>query len=301
VNPHSGPALAVVVPSVNGWGDLEGCLAALERERGDTALEVLVPERCGSDVRRALAERFPWARILPVARDTTIPRMRALGFREARADTVAVIEDHVLVPPGWAAMMVEARATGARVVGGGVVNGATERTVDWAAFLCEYSHLVAPLQAGAARWLTGNNTAYDRALLSECADVVDAGRWEDVLHEAMRQRGAVLWCRPDIVVRHKKHYTVREYSGQRFLYARGFAAARLADRGVGSRLAYGLLALGLPPVLLGRIVGRVWRSGQHRAELVRSLPLLGVFVCAWGAGEAAGSWLGDGGALARVT
>ncbi len=26
------PALSVVVPSVNGWSDLEGCLAALERE-----------------------------------------------------------------------------------------------------------------------------------------------------------------------------------------------------------------------------------------------------------------------------
>ncbi len=293
-------ALTVVVPSVNGWRDLEGCLAELERERAVVSIEVLVPERCGADVRSAVASRFPWVRVFPVSSGTTIPQMRALAFREAQAPTVAVIEDHVLVPAGWAGHMVEARTASARVVGGGVVNAATERTVDWAAFLCEYSHLVTPLRAGAAEWLTGNNTAYDRALLTECRDIVEAGRWEDFLHEAFRQRGIVLWHRPDIVVRHKKHYTVLEYTTQRFLYARAFAAARLAGKTFTQRLTYGMLAVALPPVLFGRIVARIWRSRRFRVELVTSLPLLALFVCSWGVGEVAGSWFGEGGALARV-
>ena len=41
-------------------------------------------------------------RILPVSPATTIPQMRALAFREAKSEAVAVIEDHVIVPPGWA-------------------------------------------------------------------------------------------------------------------------------------------------------------------------------------------------------
>jgi hypothetical protein len=286
---------------VNGWPDLEGYLAELERERAAVALEVLVPERCGAEVRSAVARRFPWVQVLPVSRETTIPQMRALAFREAQAPTVAVIEDHVLVPAGWAERMLEARAAGARVVGGGVVNAATQRTVDWAAFLCEYSHLVTPLRAGAAQWLTGNNTAYERALLGECREVVESGRWEDVLHDAIRQRGVELWCRPEIWVHHKKHYTVFEYTTQRFLYSRAFAAARVEGEGLVRRLMHGALAFALPPVLFARIVTRVWRSGRHRAELVRSLPLLAVFVCAWAAGEVVGAWFGEGGALARVT
>lgn len=294
------PALSVVVPSVNGWQDLAGCLAALDQERAGLSLEVLVPERCGPAVRDAAARSFPWARLLPVPAGTTIPQMRAQAFAAASAPTIAVIEDHVLVPAGWARQMVAARSDGIRVVGGGIVNAATERTVDWAAFLCEYSHLVAPLTAGPAEWLTGNNTAYERALLEECRDVVDAGRWEDVLHQAFRRKGVVLWCRPDIIAHHKKHYTVAEYVSQRFLYSRAYAGARASGASLGRRLVLGLLALALPPVLLTRIVSRIWRSGAHRAELGRSLPLLAVFVSAWGLGEVAGAWFGEGDALAKV-
>lgn len=300
MNPRPSLALSVVVPSVNGWNDLEGCLTALECEHSTTAIEVLVPERCGREVRSALERRFPWARVFPASAGTTIPQMRALAFREAMAPTVAVIEDHVVVPAGWARQMVEARSGDVHVVGGGVVNAATERTVDWAAFLCEYSHLLVPQQAGPAEWLTGNNTAYERALLMECHEVLQAGRWEDSLHAEFRKRGIVLWCRPDIIVGHKKHYTIGEYSSQRFLYARAYAAARASEAGLARRLAYRAIALALPPLLFYRTVSRIWRSGAHRAEFGRSLPLLALFVMSWWFGDVAGAWIGDGGALAKV-
>lgn len=298
------PSLSVVVPSVNGWQDLEGCLRALELERLELSLEVIVPERCGAVVRGPLAERFPWAHMLPVSMATSIPHMRALAFDRATAPTVAVIEDHVLVPPGWAQQMVSAQSGDVRVVGGTLVNAATERTVDWAAFLCEYSHVLTQLTPGPADWLMGNNTSYERALLNEFRDTVLAGRWENVLHDAMKQRGVALWCAPDIVVSHKKHYTVGEYTSQRFLYARAFAADRVGGyRGVPGairRMLYGAAAIALPPVLYTRIVSRVWKSRLHRRELLRSLPLLLLFVVAWGLGEMAGAWFGDAGALAKV-
>lgn len=294
------PELSVVIPSVNEWNDLEGCLSALERERATIPLEVLVPERCGPDVRTALARRFPWVQVFPVSTDTTIPQMRALAFHAARAETIAVIEDHVVVPAGWARQLADARRGVVRVVGGGIVNAATHRTVDWAAFLCEYSHLLTPQPPGPSEWLTGNNTAYERALLMECLDVVDAGRWEDVLHATFRERGVVLWCRPDIIVGHKKHYTVGEYVSQRYLYARAYAADRANRASPARALAYRAISLALPPVLFYRTVSRIWRSGAHRAEFLRSLPLLVVFVVAWGLGDAAGAWFGDGGALAKV-
>lgn len=294
------PELTVVVPSVNGWQDLEGCLAALESERATARLEVLIPERCGEEVRQAASARYPWVLLLPVAPGTSIPRMRAQAFREATAPVVAVLEDHVLVPEGWARTLLRAHEGGARAVGGIVINGATERLVDWAAWFCEYSQLIVPLQPGPATWLTGNNTAYERVLLNEVRDVIEAGGWEDSLHRAMRQRGVTLWCRPDIVARHKKHYTVIEYLTQRFLYSRGYAGLRLRDASALRRAGYGLFALGLPPLLFARIVSRVWRSRTHRAELVRSLPLLVLFVASWGIGETIGAWFGDGNALARV-
>jgi len=113
LSPTERPELAVVVPSVNGLGDLRGCLDALTREATGVRLEVLVPERCGDEVRHAVAREYPWVRVLAVGPEKTIPEMRALAFREAGGLVIAVIEDHVIVPPGWARRMLDEIRAGA--------------------------------------------------------------------------------------------------------------------------------------------------------------------------------------------
>lgn len=292
--------LSIVVPAVNGWADLDRCLSALDGERARTSLEVLVPERTGEAVRNSATEKYPWARIIPVGKDTSIPQMRAIGIDDARSPTVAIIEDHIVVRPGWARAMTDARTAEARVVGGGLVNTATDSVVDWAAWLCEYSHLAGPAPEGRVEGMHGNHTVYDRQLLLDHRAVVQSGKWEDALHDAIRRGGVTLWSRPDIVAGHEKHYTVGEYTTQRFLYSRAYAAMRTKDSGAAKRLVYGLTAFALPPVLLYRIVTRVLRGGLYRSHLVPSLPFLAIFVVSWALGEIAGAWFGDGGALARV-
>jgi hypothetical protein len=294
------PSLTVVVPSVNGAGDLLGCLAALSNQRSDVDLEVLVADRCGESVRAEVRRLYPWVRILEAPAGTTIPDLRALAFSQATAQSVAVIEDHVIVPPGWARALLDAQAGGDIVVGGAVENAAVDRVVDWAAFLCEYSHCILPLPAGPASWLTGNNVVYPRALLARYQEVIGRGQWENRLHDAMRHDGVPLVCRPEIRVGHKKHYTVGEYVSQRYLYARSYAGARVADASLGKRLGYGAAALALPPLLMFRTVSRVLAKRRHRAELVRSLPLLAVFVVSWAFGEMVGYIAGPGDSLARV-
>ena len=293
------PELSVVVPSVNGWGDLEGTLEALAANAGNVRLEVLVPERRGEAICEKIRERFPRTRIFPLPADTSIPAMRAVAFAEARAESVAVIEDHVIVPPGWARALLDARGRGDAVVGGSVRNAATGRVVDWAAFLCEYSHLLPPLPDGPSTWLTGNNTVYARELLVKYGPQV-AGGWENELHDLLRRHGVTLMMRPAISVAHKKHYSIGEYMSQRYLYARSYAGARFGHAGALTRAVAGAAAMALPPVLFYRVVSRVLSKGQHRTELLKSLPLLALFVCAWAAGEVIGAWAGDGGALSKV-
>ena len=103
-------SLSVVIPSVNGWGDLAGCLEALAAERTNVELEVLVVDRVGADLRSKVGEHFPWVHVLEAADGTTIPDLRAIAFARATGDAVAVIEDHVLVPAGWSQMMLDAQA-----------------------------------------------------------------------------------------------------------------------------------------------------------------------------------------------
>lgn len=294
------PLLSVVIPSVNGPGDLLDCLAALAEEARHVRLEALVVDRVGAEVRRALAGYASWVRLIEAPPGTTIPQLRALGFRAARADVVAVIEDHVHVRPGWARQMLAAHERGELVAGGAVLNGATERWVDWAAFLCEYSHLLPPLPAGPVTSLTGNNTSYRRELLRRFEHVTASGRWEDHLHTVLLADGVQLFCHPDITVVHKKHYSIREYASQRFLYARSHAALRLAGRSRLQRLAFGAATPLLPAALLARICRRVWARPAYRARLLASLPLIVVFVHIWAYGEMAGAWFGPGDALRRV-
>jgi len=294
------PELTVIVPSVNGAGDLLPCLEHLRRASASARLEVIVPDRCGEDVRRAVRERYPEVRVLEAAAGTPIPDLRAMAVDAASADAVAIIEDHVQVYPSWPRDLLSAQHAAGPVVGGSVFNAATDTTIDWAAFLCEYSHLLPPLASGPVEWLTGNNTVYARSLLSSHRHALGAGRWENHLHDALRASGVPLVCRPDISVAHKKHYTFGEYFSQRYLYSRSYTGARLAGSPLSRRLAYGAAAFALPPLLFVRVVGGIWRKGVHRAELVRSLPLLALFVCAWAAGDVVGAWFGQGRSLSRV-
>jgi hypothetical protein len=276
-------------------------LDALAAQAGPARIEVLVADRVGPAVRERLGDgRFPQVRVLEAPAGTGIPRLRGLAFQAARAPVVGVIEDHVIVPPDWAERMLAAHRAGAEVVGGAVANAATDRFVDVAAFLCEYSHCLAPPAAGHATWLTGNNVTYRRALLERFSPVIARDAWENVLHDGLRAAGIPLVSRPDIIVGHKKHFTVREYTAQRFLYSRAFAGARVAGAGHGRRAVYGLAAFLLPPVLLWRIARNVYRSGRYRGAFLRALPLLGIWVCAWSAGEVVGYWFGAGDALGKV-
>ena len=186
------------------------------------------------------------------------------------------------------------------MVGGAVDNAATKTIVDWAAFLCEYSHCLTLPPHGPALWLTGNNVTYRKSLLQRFRDTLRQGQWEDKLHQAFREAGIELICQPDIRVGHKKHYKVHDYASQRFFYSRAYAALHIANAPLSKRLLYGCMAIALPPLVLWRITRNVLRSERHTSWFFLSLPLLAVFVVCWAAGEVAGYWCGDGGALARV-
>ena len=119
------PELSVVVPSVNSLDDVMDALAALAAQRAEVELEIILVDRIGPHVRHSVRREHPDAVVLRAAPGATIPQMRAQAIRAARADWVAVIEDHVVVPPGWARALLDAADDEHPVVGGSVDNAAT--------------------------------------------------------------------------------------------------------------------------------------------------------------------------------
>ncbi len=291
--------ISVVVPCVNRWDDFLTCAAALEAQTGP-APEIIAVERLGAEFVAKVKDRFPQATIISVAADATIPQMRKMGMRASQAPAIGVIEDHVIVPPDWTEKMLAELANGSDVVAGPLVNHATETLVDWAAFLCEYSAILPPLNDGPSDWLPGNNTVYKAESFAPYDHMLDAGKWENYFHDQMKADGCVLTMRNDIVSGHKMHYTFGLYFAQRYLYSRSFAGARVRGEPLPKRLMMGAMAFALPPVVYYRVVKNVLDKGKHKPELMRSLPMLVPFALSWGAGEVAGYWFGAGRSLSHV-
>jgi len=295
------PDLSIVIPSVNGFEDLEGCLRAIEDQRKDADVEAVVVDRLGEPLRSRVRESFPWARVVDVERTMSIPEMRRIGFSAATAPVIGVIEDHVIVRRGWAREVLETIAEGADVVGGPIENAATDTVMDWAAFLCEYSHCLPPLPAGEVVELPGNNIAYTRRILDAHASVIAEHKWENRLHEAIREGGTPLICRPGLIVDHKKHFTLLEYLSLRYQYSRSYAGARIEGASPVKRAAFAIGTLVLPPVLFYRTVSQIHSRRRHTRHLLRSLPYLAVFVSVWAWGELVGYVAGAGNSLSKVT
>jgi len=298
--PRERPALTIVVPSVNGLHDLIPCCEALARVCERTVTEVLVVDRLGGNIESTIKSRFPWVTFQSVPRSFTIPQMRDRAFRSARAEAIAVIEDHVIVPPEWGARLLASLAEGHDVVGGPIENAATGRLLDWATFLCEYSACLPPLPEGDAAWLPGNNIVYRKSVLDRFLSVTAEGAWENRLHDAMRADGVQLICKAELLVGHKKHFGFLEYIGQRFLYSRSYAGARMHNASIARRLATGAAAFALPPLLLLRITKSLTAKRVPTGRVLATMPFIGVFVISWGLGEVVGYWLGGGDALSRV-
>ena len=296
------PLVSVVIASVNGLPAITECLEHLMREGAKDDLEVVVVDRCGETVRSAIRERFdPSAvRLLESPADTSIPRLRAMGMREARGEMLVILEDHCNVAPGWLAALRRAHEAGYTAIGGAVENGSVDRLTDWAVFFCEYARFMPPLRRGVVEEITGNNSAYGRALLERLGAAGYDEVWESFLHARIRELGEPFYCEPDMLVYHKKEFGFGYFVSQRYHYSRSFAGMRLAEAPRWKCVAYAAATPLLVPLIGTRIARTVYGKRRGRGRFVLCTPLLFVFLVVWAWGEAIGALAGPGDSLRKV-
>lgn len=299
------PALSVIIASVNGRPMIEQCLAALAAQRRGSTPEVIVADATGEATVRLIHTRFPWVKVVPFAARRSIPDLQAAGLAYATGEVIAVIEDHCIVGPAWCEAVVGAHRAepGCIAVGGPVENGSGERLVDWAVFFCEYSAFMPPLPRSLTTSIPGNNVSYKRRAFDQMAiarETLTEGFWEQTLHQELLARGQTFLMDPSIIVYHKKHFGFWYFVRQRFLYSRYYAGRLSESARLPGRMLRSVAALGLAPLLLGRIASRVARRKRHLRELLLALPHLVVFTGVWAMGELVGSILGPGGSLREI-
>lgn len=291
------PELTVVVASVNGLPYLERCLGALA-ERAPRS-EVVVADWTDEATRELVRRRWPAVRLLSFEEPMAVPELRAAGIGEARAPFVAVIEDHCVIDAGWEEAVLRAHRAGHSVVGGEIRNAQTGRVRDWAAFFCEYSEHMDPLPAGPAPSVPGMNVSYDRRAIAAMEPLLAEGRWETWLHPHLEAEGFAFHVEDGMVLHHDKDFGIREFSSQRWHYARSHAGMRNDELGP-KRLVYAGGSPLIAPLMLYRIGRNVRRRPRHLRRFTEAAPLMFAYLCVWAAGEAVGYLLGGGRSLLKV-
>ena len=206
-------------------------------------------------------------------------------MKTARAEVVAVIEDHCLTAAGWAEQVLRAHAQNHDVVAGPLENASRDSLFDWAFFLLEYGSSMPPLASGQGAAIPGVNISYKKAALP-LEDERFAELWESFLIDELRRRGARIHIDARMLIHHRNPYSFREFAVQKYLYSRSFAAMRVSDKGRAVRFAFaGFAVTVLPLLLLMRLIRTVWAKKRNRSELLLALPMIGVLVCCGAAGK----------------
>ena len=145
-------SISVVLAATEPSPDLAHCLAVLVPQAVAVGGEVIVGEGYEEEAPGARAaagsERVRWIRV-PGA---SVFELRARGAESARGEIVALTEDHCVVGSDWCARILEAfeRNPEALAATGPVLNGATDRLIDWANFLHTFGAFFPPVN-GAQR------------------------------------------------------------------------------------------------------------------------------------------------------
>ena len=278
-------------------------LASLQAQEGGLTHEVIVVDRLHDAVSGAIRVRFPQVRLLPCEAGLSLPRMRAQALAVAQGSLILVTEDHCVPPRSWLLdfHQIAQDQPDAAVIAGCVENGVTERSLDWATFLCEYAAFSPPIAEGYGGALAGMNVMYRRRALADCPpELLTKGFWETTLHPWLAARGEKLLASNRIRIFHCKRFSWRLFAAQRYVYSRYYAGIRFPRE---RRLLRWTAALATPvlPVLL---TWRLFRAAQQKPSLARhaqrALPYLFGFFVIWAVGEAVGYLRGPANALEAI-
>lgn len=296
----SKPTISVIVVSVSNLPSIDECLQALERQKGDFDAEIILV--CCSENRSSehIRKNFPRVKLIQLSERLGIPQLRALGMSHSTGDIIAITEDCCIPRENWFEEIIKAHGAGYDAVGGAIENGSADRIVNWAVYLCEYSHMMLPVPSGEVGGIAGNNSSYKRQTLDKVDESIKRDYWEFFLHQELRKLDVKLLSVPAIVVLKKKEFTFLYFLTQRFHFSRSFAGMRSRLISPSRRAISALISPALPFLMTWRIAQQVFIKKRYYKEFLFSLPLLAIFMVSYAAGEFTGYAFGSGKSLEKV-
>jgi predicted dehydrogenase len=292
------PRLSVVVLPF-GASDIAPCLNALMGQ-GVNDLEVIVAHDDSLADVGGLVGRFPAVRFLGRPGVRPPAELRALGAASAGGDIVAFLEAHCTPSANWCAALLRAHRQPHAAIGGPIEKGMphgrnADTALNWAIYLSDYSRYMLPLPEGPMHGLSDCNVSYKRSALEATRALWQTGFHENVMHDAIRGAGGVLWFDPGMVVTESRELRLGDALRDRFSFGRLFGSTRVAGQPLSRRVAMGGGAALMAPLLVLRVVRTAVARRRHLGQVLRSAPQLLLVAGSWMAGEATGYFTGRAG------
>jgi len=287
VQPETRPALSIVIASWSGEFALRRCL------------ESLLPQADGAEIVVAFSgnlnpaiftdEDFQSVHFVRGPSDATVFQLRSLGINETRGASIALIEDHSMVGPGWFQTLTSAQASGLSVCGGPIENDSESTGFDWALYFAEYARFMPPVPSGEVTILSGANIFYERETLWSYLSIWESDFYETDVNTALVNAGHKLQMLSNALVTSRLRMRLAEAIAHLFGGGIHFGNFRKSRFRPLVRWLWIIASPAVPIAMLVRIVRvTATRRPDRLVQVLRSLPYLLLLVCAWSLGETAG-------------
>ncbi|MCP4358089.1 MAG: glycosyltransferase family 2 protein [Chloroflexi bacterium] len=287
--------LTVVIILLQGREKLTRCLNTLANQEAAPIIDIIVPFDDSYPDVVSLESDFPAVQFISVPGQHTYAELRTVGVKQANGRIVAITEDHCIPAPQWAAEIMKAHEREVTAVGGPVDKATPDSALNWSLYFADYVRYANPMPAGETHHLTDCNVTYKLDKLQTIASV-----WQDEFHEpevhgAIEAQAGKLWFSPGVLVEQQRSITLGDAVRDRYTFGRLFGGRRAMTASLGQRLAYLLISLLLPLLLILRIAQNVFGKGRYKSEFFRSLLHIILLSFMWALGEFIGYLTGNAG------
>jgi hypothetical protein len=293
--------LTVIITVVDAGVSLERCLQALADQTDPPSMEVLIPYDHISRSVREFVDRFPdftfidqgeiLGGLIPknaFEEHKFIDARRSAAIEMAKGELVSILDDRGVPRNDWAATMVQMHEEfpDYSVIGGAVENG-ENKSLNWAAFICDFGRYQPPLEDDDPEYVSDTNICYKREALDCVREFWRDQRFDEAqVNWALRRKGKKLKLsdRPR-TLQIREPMSIARMAGERYHWGRNFGQSRVSSISGFERFKLCLLMPFLPIVLIVRYFRRQLEKGHHVKEFVISLPALTLLILFWTAGE----------------
>lgn len=285
------PDLSIVISTYNSEKTVVDCLASLDCQKTGKAYEIIVVDSSDDQTQTIIKNQFPLVKLYHFSERKYCGDARNVGVVNSKAPIIAFMDSDCTVDENWVDQVVNAHGGVNDVVGGVILNGASQTIPGWAYYFCEFNLWLPTDKCREIPEIAGCALSIKRQIFDNYGPFIEGTYCSDTaLHWRMWEDGIKVLFVPSIKVYHTANYTAFSLLHHFFSHRSQFTRLMVHNKRLSNlkKLIYCFFIPVLPIILFGVVFLRVLKSGVFIKELFYSSPLVFAGLTARALGEYVG-------------